>query len=128
MAIVLGQKAAHKRPLGTFSCFPGRPAPRGAASRLRGGRLSGLDLVTMLRCGGVAGGAAAAAAASAAAAAAVVVAAVAAAVSGGGGCGGGVAGFFPGGVAFDDFFPWQRWGLWCRTFRVGEERDVLLED
>jgi hypothetical protein len=36
--------------------------------------------------------------------------AVAAGASIGGSCGGGCAGFFPGGVAFDDFWPSQGWG------------------
>jgi hypothetical protein len=73
-----------------------RLALRCAAGRLRGSRLGGLVLVTMPQCCVVA---------------AAVAAAVTAAVSGGGGgCDGGGAGFFPGGVAFDDFFPCQRWG------------------
>jgi hypothetical protein len=51
-----------------------------------------------------------------------------AAVGGGGGGGGGGAGIFPSGVAVEDFFPCHRWGGRCRTFRVGDERDVLDED
>ena len=41
---------------------------------------------------------------------------------------GGGAGFLPGGVAFEDFLPCPRWGRRCRTFRIGEERDVLDEE
>jgi hypothetical protein len=77
-----------------------RLALRGAAGRLRGGAAGWvasrpLVLVTLPRC-------------CVAAAAAAVAAAVTAVSSGGAGDGGG-AGFFPGGVAFDDFFPCQRW-------------------
>ena len=117
MAIVPGDKAAHKRLISFFS-QPVAPCPslRPAAGRLRGGAAGWvaswpLVLVTLPRwC----------------VAASAVAAAVATVSSGGGGNGSG-AGFFPGGVAFDDFFPCQRWDWRCRTFKfkVGEERDVL---
>ncbi len=74
-------KADHKRFTSSFSP-PAAPCPRG-----RLGGLVPLVLVTLSRC---------------CVAAAVVATAVAAVSSGGGGDGGG-AGFFPGGVAFDDF-------------------------
>ncbi len=74
------------------------------------GRLGGLVLAILPQCFVIAVGVAAAVA-TAVSADAATAAAVAAAVSGGG-CGGGDGcspGFFPGGVAFDDFFPCQRW-------------------
>ncbi len=76
-----------------------RLALRGAAGRLSGGWLGGLVLVTMPLCVVVA-----------AAVAATVAAAVSGCCGGCGCCSGCCAGFFPGGVAFDDFFPCQRWG------------------
>jgi hypothetical protein len=110
MAIVLGEKPAHKRLISSLSPRAAprrwRLAPRGADCSFRCGRLGGLVLVTMPQCCVVAVGVAAAVTSA-------VAAAVAAAVSGGGGCcDGGCAGFFPGGVAFNGFFhsSCQRWG------------------
>jgi hypothetical protein len=82
-----------------------RLALRGTAGRLRGDRLGGLVLVTLPRCCVVSTTVSAAVAAAVAAAASAAVAAVS---SGGGSSGdGGSAGFFPGSVACDDFFPVQ---------------------
>ena len=118
LAIMPEQKVANKRLL---LSQPGRLALRPLGGRLGRSRF----LSTRLQCVVVV--VIVDASASAAAAVAAAAAAVAAAASGGS-CGGCGAGFLPGGVAFEDFLPCPRWGRRCRTFRIGEERDVLDEE
>ena len=117
LAIMPEQKVANKRLL---LSQPGRLALRPLGGRLGRSRF----LSTRLQCVVVVVIVDASASTAAAVAAA---AAAAAAASGGCGCGCGV-GFLPGGVAFEDFLPCPRWGRRCRTFRIGEERDVLDEE
>ncbi len=108
MAIVPGDKAAHKRL--TYGALPFAAPPAGWP---RPRHLACVVSATV-------------AAAVAVAVAAAVAVAVATVSSGGGGCGdGGGTGFFPGSIECDDFSPCQRW--LCRTFKIGED-DVLDED
>jgi hypothetical protein len=124
----LGPRPPFPRPLRGGGCrWLGLPA---AAGRLCSRRLGGLALGCCFGFGvGVALGCGFGFGVGVGFGLGVRVGLAAAIVGGGGGGGyGGCAGLFPGVVVLDDFRPCQGWDLWCRTFRVGDECDVLDED